>query len=242
MSAPPPVAAASADDILREFSSTIEPYPFGNGHPRFWGWVNSPPAVMGVFADALAAAMNPSCAGGNHAAIYVEHQVLNWFKQIVGFPSESGGLLVSGGSMATLTALAVARHVKAGGDVRALGLRGLPGQLVIYTSEDGHGAVRKSGELLGIGNAGLRIIPIDEHHRMRLDALEAAIVADRATGMRPIAVVASAGTASTGAIDPLAEVAAVCRRHDLWFHIDGAYGAPAILSGRYRDALAPLAL
>jgi aromatic-L-amino-acid decarboxylase len=232
----------SADVLLDDFAARIAPYPFGNGHPRFFGWINSPPAMMGIFADALAAALNPSCAGGNHAAIYVEHQVLNWFKQLVGFPPESGGLLVSGGSMATLTALAVARHVKAGGDVRALGLRGLPGQLVVYVSEDGHGAVRKSSELLGIGNAGLRIIPVDELHRLRVDALEAAIVADRVAGECPIAVVASAGTASTGAIDPLAEVAAVCRRHDLWFHIDGAYGAPAILSGRYRDELAALAL
>ena len=96
----------SPDDILRAFQETIEPYPFGNGHPRFWGWVNSPPAVMGVFAEALAAAMNPSCAGGNHAAIYVEHQVLNWFREMLGFPAASGGLLVSGGSMATMTALA----------------------------------------------------------------------------------------------------------------------------------------
>ena len=117
-------SGASADAVLAEFRDTIEPYPFGNGHPRFWGWVNSPPAVMGVFADALAAAMNPSCAGGNHAAIYVERQVLNWFRRSLGFPTEAMGLLVSGGSMATLTALAVARHVKSGVDVRADGLRG----------------------------------------------------------------------------------------------------------------------
>src|SRR6476646_8281559 len=93
-----PLEPAAPDDVLRVFSETIEPYPFGNGHPRFWGWVNSPPAVMGVFAEALAAAMNPSCAGGNHAAIHVEHQVLEWFKEILGFPPESMGLLVSGGS------------------------------------------------------------------------------------------------------------------------------------------------
>lgn len=239
---PPPTEGATADAILDDFAARVEPYPFGNGHPRFFGWINSPPAVMGIFADALAAALNPSCAGGNHAAIYVEHQVLNWFKQIVGFPPESGGLLVSGGSMATLTALTVARHVKAGGDVRGLGLRGLPEQPVVYVADEGHSAIRKSIELLGIGHEGLRIIPSDEAHRMRLDALEAAIVADRAAGHRPIAVVASAGTASTGAIDPLAEVAAICRRHELWFHIDGAYGAPAILSARYRNTLAALAL
>src|SRR3954470_18348098 len=124
LSTPPPQHANSADEILRLFKETIEPFPFGNGHPRFWGWVNSPPAVMGIFAEALAAAMNPSCAGGNHAATYVEHQVTGWFRALLGFPATSMGLLVSGGSMATLTALAVARHVKSGVDVRVDGLRG----------------------------------------------------------------------------------------------------------------------
>src|SRR5437762_3472099 len=107
-----PTDGAAADDILREFRDHVEPYPFGNGHPRFWGWVNSPPAVMGIFADALAAAMNPSCAGGNHAAIYLEREVTRWLRDLIGFPDASMGLLVSGGSMATLTALAVARHVR----------------------------------------------------------------------------------------------------------------------------------
>src|ERR1041384_7311858 len=104
----------SPDDLLAEFRNTIEPYPFGNGHPRFWGWVNSPPAVMGIFGDALAAAMNPSCAGGNHAAIFVEQQVTGWFRDLPELSPDAKGLLVSGGSMATLTALAVARHVKSG--------------------------------------------------------------------------------------------------------------------------------
>src|SRR5262245_52279938 len=108
LSAPVPAAAASADDVLAEFRDTIEPYPFGNGHPRFWGWVNSPPAVMGIFADALAAAMNPSCAGGNHAAIYVERQVLQWFRDLLRFPTGSMGLLVRGGSMRQMTPRAVA--------------------------------------------------------------------------------------------------------------------------------------
>src|SRR5207253_6802383 len=134
----------SPDDILEIFRETIEPYPFGNGHPRFWGWVNSPPAVMGIFADALAAAMNPSCAGGNHAAIHVEHEVLRWFREMLGFPAASGGLLVSGGSMATLTALAVARHVKCGMDVRAEGLRGAPEPFAFYMSTEAHSCARKA--------------------------------------------------------------------------------------------------
>ena len=145
----------SPDDMPADacFKSTIEPYPFGNGHPRFWGWVNSPPAVMGVFADALAAAMNPSCAGGNHAAIYIEHQVTGWFRDMLGFPAGSMGLLVSGGSMATMTALAVARHVKSGVDVRLDGLRGAPAPFAFYMSSEAHSCARKAIELLGFGSA-----------------------------------------------------------------------------------------
>ena len=158
LSAPVPHEGASADSVLAEFRDTVEPYPFGNGHPRFWGWVNSPPSVMGVFADALSAAMNPSCAGGNHAAIYVERQVLNWFRSILGFPTDSMGLLVSGGSMATLTALAVARHVKSGVDVRSDGLRGAPRAFGFYVTSETHGCVRKAIELLGFGSAAIRSI------------------------------------------------------------------------------------
>src|SRR4051795_8235018 len=155
---PPPADGIAPDEILRTFAETIEPYPFGNGHPRFWGWVNSPPAVMGVFAEALAAAMNPSCAGGNHAAIYVEHAVLAWFREMLGFPSTAAGLLVSGGSMATMPALAVARHVKSGVDVRVNGLRDAPAPFAFYLSAEAHSCARKAIELLGFGSASVRTI------------------------------------------------------------------------------------
>jgi glutamate/tyrosine decarboxylase-like PLP-dependent enzyme len=236
-STPAPANPVPPDDILRAFSETIEPYPFGNGHPRFWGWVNSPPALMGVFADALAAAMNPSCAGGNHAAVYVEHQVLQWFRDLLGFPAASMGLLVSGGSMATMTALAVARHVKSGVDVRADGLRGAPAPFAFYMSTEAHGCARKAIELLGFGSSSIRTIPSDDEYRMRVDALDLALVEDRARGVRPIAVVATAGSTNTGAIDDLAAIADVCRRHDVWMHVDAAYGGPAILSADYAREL-----
>jgi glutamate/tyrosine decarboxylase-like PLP-dependent enzyme len=241
VSTPAPVDGASADDILREFRDTIEPYPFGNGHPRFWGWVNSPPSVMGVFADALAAAMNPSCAGGNHAAIYVEREVIQWFRELLGFPASAMGLLVSGGSVATLTALGIARHVKSGVDVRAAGLRGAPQPFRVYQTSEGHSCARKAVELLGLGSEAIRIVPATSDYRMDVGALDRAIAGDVAAGMRPIAVVASAGTVNTGAIDPLDDVADVCARHDVWLHVDAAYGGPAILSGEYRDQLAPMA-
>ena len=237
-----PLVGTEPMAILDEFAARIEPYPFGNGHPRFYGWVNSPPAVIGIFAEALAAAMNPSCAGGNHAAVYVERLVLNWFKSMLGFPQESMGLLVSGGSMATLTALAVARHAKAGANVRARGVQGRTSPLTVYAGDEGHNCVRKAVELLGIGSDYLRTIPSDARFRMRVPDLEAAIERDLRNHAQPIAVVASAGTVNSGAIDPLDAIAAVCRRYGLWLHVDGAYGAPAILTDRYREALAPIAL
>jgi glutamate/tyrosine decarboxylase-like PLP-dependent enzyme len=237
---PPPESGQSADEILETFASEIEPFPFGNGHPRFYRWVNSPPAIMGVLAEALAAAMNPSCAGGNHAAIYVERQVIGWFKRMLGFPKESMGLFVSGGSMAALTGLAVARHVKSGFDVRAQGVQSATPRLVCYKSSEGHGCNQKAIELLGIGNDNLRIIERDRFQRMIPNALEEAIRNDLAAGHRPIAVIASAGAVNTGTIDPLSEIADVCERHKVWLHVDGAYGAPAILSEKYRQELAAL--
>jgi glutamate/tyrosine decarboxylase-like PLP-dependent enzyme len=238
---PPPAAGEAPDAVLDRFARDVAPHPFGNGHPRFFGWVNSPPAVMGVFAAALGAAMNPSVAGGNHAAVWVERQVAEWFKALFGFPREGMGLLVSGGSAAAITALAVARHVacaRRGWDVRA---RGLPAaRLLVYKSAEGHGCNQKAAELLGIGSANVREVPVDGALRLRPDALDAMLADDLAAGHVPVAVVASAGTVNTGAVDPLAALADVCRRHGVWLHVDGAYGAPAALTDEYRDELAAL--
>lgn len=241
VSAPPPERGVTPDQILDEFAELIEPYPFGNGHPRFFGWVNSPPAPMAVFGEALAAAMNPSVAGGNHAAVWIEHQVLEWFKSIFGLPSAARGLLVSGGSMATLTALAVARHSATDGAVRTDGIQGQQAPLAVYMSEEGHSCIRKAVELLGIGSRYLRTIGVDGDYRMRPDALESAIRSDLAAGLRPMAVAASAGTVNSGAVDPLPEILEICRRQRVWCHVDAAYGGPAILTERYRGLLAPLA-
>jgi aromatic-L-amino-acid/L-tryptophan decarboxylase len=237
----PPEAGQEADDILDTLLRDIEPYPFGNGHPRFYGWVNSPPAVIGVFAEALAAAMNPSCAGGNHAAVYVEREVINWFKQIVGYPPDSMGLLVSGGSMAALTGLAVARQVHCGHDVRTQGLQGAAARLKFYRSGEGHSCHQKAIELMGVGSEHLRSVQHDRSLRMIPSALDDAIRQDRHRGDIPIAVIASAGTVNTGSIDPLDEIADVCAEHKVWLHVDGAYGAPAIMTGQYAKQLSGLA-
>jgi glutamate/tyrosine decarboxylase-like PLP-dependent enzyme len=240
MDGPVPQAGEGVDALLDEFASKVASFPFGNGHPRFFGWVNSPPAIIGVFADALAAAMNPSCAGGNHAAIYVERQVLQWFKKLIGFPENgSMGLLVSGGSMASLTGLAVARHVKLPG-VRTGGMQNLRRRAVAYVSVEGHTCIRKALELLGFGSENVRAIPVDGSLRMQVSQLEEAIRRDLESGHLPVVVAASAGTASTGTIDPLHEIREVCGRHGVWFHADAAYGGPAVLTARYRNALSAL--
>ena len=237
----PPEIGLSADAILDRFEKEIAPYPFGNGHPRFYGWVNSPPVVIGILAEALAAAMNPSCAGGNHAAVYVERQVVGWFKRILGSPAEAMGLLVSGGLMAALTALAVARHAKCPFDVRTKGVQSTPQRLVVYRGGEAHGCHQKAIELLGIGSDNLRTVPHDSSLRLVARALDEAIHQDVKNGFIPLAVIASAGTVNTGAIDPLDEIADVCARHHVWLHVDGVYGAPAILSERYSAPLAALA-
>jgi aromatic-L-amino-acid decarboxylase len=237
---PLPEAGRDAGAILDLFARDVEPFPFGNGHPRFYGWVNSPPLPIGIFAEALAAAMNPSCAGGNHAAIYVERQVIDWCRQIVGFPPGSMGLLVSGGSTAALTALAVARHARCGFDVRVRGLQHAGPRLVVYQGSEAHGCHQKAVELLGLGSDALRIIEQDAARRLRPAALDAAIRDDMERGNRPLAVIASAGTVNTGAIDPLEAIADVCARHGVWLHVDGAYGAPAILTERCVAAMAGL--
>lgn len=216
--------------LLEQVAALVLPYPMGNASPRFFAWVNSPPAPMGVLAEMLAAAHNASVAGGDHAATYVEHGVLNWIKAMFGFAEESGAILASGGSVANLIGLAVMRHVKAQGSVRADGFYGEPAPMVVYTSVQGHSCVQKAVELLGFGSQYLHKIPVDRDFRMDLAALKAAIAADRATGLRPVCVAASAGTVNTGAIDRLDEIADLCAAEGLWFHVDGAYGGFGILA------------
>jgi glutamate/tyrosine decarboxylase-like PLP-dependent enzyme len=189
--------------------------------------------MMAVITEILAAAMNPSCAGGDHAAIYLEHCVVRWLMQLLGFPIEgSAGLLVSGGSAASLTALAAARHRALGQlgiDVRKQGVCGAHSKLRLYASTQVHSCVQKAVELLGLGSECIRWIGVDEEFRVSLDALRQAIREDRQQGWQPFCIVASAGSVQTGAIDPLDALAAVASESSLWLHVDGAYGAAAVL-------------
>lgn len=232
---------ATADDVLDQFAAQIEPYPFGNGHPRFAAWVNSPPNPLGVFASALAAAMDPSVAGGEHASVHLEHQVLRWFAELLGWPSGYSGQLVSGGSAATLTALAAARHRAAAGAGLDDRRDGTSDRFAVYAGAEAHSCITKAVEVLGIGSANIRVVDSDGTRRICPDHLDALISADLVDGRIPVVAVASVGTVNTGAIDPLAEIADVCARHGVWMHVDAAYGGPAVLLlERYRDVLAGL--
>src|SRR5262249_30976801 len=155
-------------------------------------------------------------------------------------PPNSMGVLVSGGSMAALTALAAARHVQCGYDVRAKGVQGADVRLTFYRTAEGHACHQKAVEILGIGNENLRTVAHDAGFRMLPEALETAIREDRERGCRPVAVIASAGTVNTGAIDPLPELAEVCLRNQVWLHVDAAYGGPAVLTPEYARQLSAI--
>lgn len=227
---PLPETGTTAETVLSAVKDLVLPYPMGNRSPRFFAWVNSPPAPLGILAELLAAGHNASVAGGDHAATYVEHGVLSWIKTIMRFPDEGGAILTSGGSVANLLPLAVMRTVKAAGKMRVGGLTAEPAPMVIYTSAQGHSCIQKAVEMLGFGSDNLRKIPVDADYRMDVAALGVQIQADRAAGLHPVCVVASAGTVNTGAIDPLNAIADLCETEDLWFHVDGAYGGFGILA------------
>ena len=228
---PLPQHGSDPRELLDYFEKNIQPYPLGHINPRFFAWVNSPAAPISVLGEFLAASMNSSTAGGDQASVYIEHAVLDWLKEIMGFPLSSGGILVSGGSMASTVGLAVMRNVKAGtGDVRARGLQAESAPMVVYTSTEGHSCIQKAVELLGLGTDNLRRIPVDADYRMDMAQLARQIQADRELGLRPVCVAASAGTVNSGAIDPLDAIADLCQAEDLWFHVDGAYGGIGILS------------
>ena len=218
-----------------EFVKRVRPYPNGNSHPRFWGWVQGTGTPLAMMADMLAAALNPHMAGFNQAPALVEEQVLSWLTQLMGMPPETTGVLVSGGTMANLIGLTVARCAKAGFDIREHGLQGYHGpRLVFYASSETHGWCQKAAELLGLGNSAFRRVAVHPDYRVDVQALRTLVESDRQENMLPFCVVGNAGTINTGATDDLRALARVCREENLWFHVDGAFGALARLSEKLR--------
>jgi len=219
-----PSEPSPLDQVYREYRETVAAYPMGNIHPRFWGWYMGASNFTGALGDFLAGVEGSNLGGGNTGAAQVEQQVVDWLKEIAGFPKSASGTLTSGGSMANLVAHTVIRNLAAGYDVRKEGLAELKKPLRFYASDQVHSCHQKAMETLGLGGNALVEIASDDRQRMRIDALEEAIATDRANGLQPACVIGTAGTTNTGAIDDLSRIADLCEREGLWFHVDGCIG------------------
>jgi glutamate/tyrosine decarboxylase-like PLP-dependent enzyme len=225
-----PIKGTDFDSLLKLFRDTIVPLSRQNAHPRMFGYVQSPGTPIGAFADLLASTLNANLTiwRSAPAPVELERLTIDWIRQILGFPAEAGGLFVSGGSMANLAALAAARQTKQ----QSLG------RLRIYASSATHFSITKAAALLGIGRENIQQVAVDECFKMRIDDLVAKITVDLEASFVPLCVIGNAGTVDTGAIDPLGEIRDVAKRYQLWTHVDGSYGAFAILAPSARKLFA----
>jgi glutamate/tyrosine decarboxylase-like PLP-dependent enzyme len=218
---PVPMEPQGEQRACEAFLRHVLPYPNGNTHPRFWGWVQGSGTPLGMLADMMASGMNPMLAGFQQAPALVEKQVLAWLVELMAFPDDASGVLCSSGTMANFLGLAVAMQPRVA-------------DAPVYCSEETHGWIHKAASLLRLN---VRRIPVDAGYRMSVPALCRAIAEDRAAGLESACVVATAGAVNTGAIDPLAELADLCAAESLWLHVDGAFGALAHLSPALRPLL-----
>jgi len=227
LAASPPRRGEPMEDILRDFREILVPATTHWNHPSFHAYFSNTASGPGILGETLTAALNSNLMlwRTGPAATELEGVVLDWIRQLLRLPDGWDGLIHDTASVATMVALAAARHAADGGRSRDRGLAGGP-RMRVYCSVDAHSSVEKAGILLGLGREGVRKIPVDDGYRMRPDALAAAIAEDRDAGWLPIAVSATVGTTSCTAVDPLAEIAPICREHDLWFHVDAAYAGP----------------
>jgi len=236
--APLPAQPSALAEVHQAFMHDILPYAVGNAHPGFMGWVHGGGTPVGMLAEMLAAGLNANLGGRNQIPVEVERQITAWMRELFGFPVGASGVFVTGTSMANMLGVLIARTAGLGTQVRANGLLENRQQLVAYTSRAAHGCIAQAMELAGIGSQHLRLIPVNEHFQMEVAELERAIAADKKAGVTPFLIVGTAGSVDVGAVDPLAELAALAKREGLWLHIDGAYGALGMLAPSLQAQLA----
>lgn len=229
-----PTEGVPAATVYEEYRRFIQPYPLGNTHPRYWGWVTGAGTAGGILADMLASSMNGHVAFGDQAAVHIEAQVIGWLRDLLGLPEHASGLLVTGGSVATLIGLTAARDAKLA-SVLTEGMA--QSRATAYASLEVHNCVDKAVGVLGVGRKNLRRVPVDRDFRIDCAALRAAIAADRAAGMTPFCLVASAGTVNTGAIDDLPEMRRIADGEGLWLHVDAALGVGLAASPSLRTLI-----
>lgn len=222
---PVPQGGRPLAEVYDDLVTNMLPYPMGNIHPRFWMWYMGASNFTGALGDFLAAILGSNLGGGDHAAAEIDKQVVNWLKEMIGYPAAASGTLVSGGSMANLIGLTVARNQMSGIDLRELGIGALKAPLRFYGSDQIHSCHQIALEAMGLGNSALCRVPSDAACRMDVAALREVVARDRATGRQPACVIATAGTVNTGAIDDLAAIADLCADEGLWLHVDGCIGA-----------------
>lgn len=218
-------------EVVEEMMKEVYHYRGDGNHPRFFGFVPGPASSISWLGDIMTSAYNIHAGGSKLAPTIncIEQEVLHWLCSLAGFHERPGGVFVSGGSMANITALTAARDWKLNDETMHLG--------VAYISDQTHSSVAKGLRIIGIPQSRIRIIPTNAHFQMKMKDLKNAILADKEAGLIPFVVIGTAGTTNTGSIDPLPEIASICREHELWFHIDGAYGASVLLSPNYRHLL-----
>ena len=222
------------EKVYKVFLKNILPYAGSNKSPRFWGVVAGTGSPYGMLAELLRGGVN-GAAEGLDCGGYLHRQVIDWIKEMLGYPEEAGGILVSGGSEANFTGLAVARNAKAVVDIKSQGVQGLPQKMTLYVSDQGHESLERCVELLGLGNEALRRIPTNDEYQIRLDTLRETIEEDRRQGHQPFCVIGCAGTTNSGAFDDLSVLANLCKEENLWLHVDGAFGAWVRLSDTHNQ-------
>ncbi len=233
---PVPHAPQGARTAYQDFLDLVLPYVTGNAHPRFWGWVCGTGWGLPMLAEMLAAGVDSSVDGFDDAGSHVEAQVIDWCKEMLGFPPDASGLLMSGGSEANLVGLAVARNSHADMHLKESGLAGAR-RLRVYGSAEMHSSIDKAAQILGLGTEGVCRVPVDSHYRVDCAAMDDAIEDDRRAGVEPMCIVGNAGTVNTGATDDLDALADLAARRGLWLHVDGAFGVWAALSPPLRSVL-----